>query len=434
VNPTTNKSGVYYWLSDDLINWSDPQLIVEPDSTGACESPMHYTTLLDPTDPAAAADPTLPDTLANPNDLNFDHPGRRPQIWFHQRHLTGSGCTEPNQNDVDLAYMPIQFEQKQATLESGGLTDADRGYSSTAANFTLQTGLDYGSDPGNNYANATQSVDAGSRWAYGRHNVNWHDGDEVWYGSAFKLPTNVASANDRVDLMTWRSTGASQGGIILNSADRFELMYQPPTGTRSTLGPQFDLPTGRWVWVEVHQKLGSSNALNEVYVDGRLVVSTTTPNHLESSNVNLMRYGIINNTSTSGGPTSVDVDRSSVMGGQLGAVIGAGNFEAPKTPLGFRQVFTTTSLIGLTWNAPQAGEPPVTGWRIYEQASDGTWGKVADNTSGGTILGVPDQPCATHVYRITAHRAFADPLNPESTNSTESIVSSPLVVRTAGCS
>jgi hypothetical protein len=424
------KTGVYYYLSDDLHNWSDKQLIVEPDQETACEGSMPYTSLFDPLDPAASANPTAQDTPASPNNVNYDHPGRRPQLWSSRANQTLSGgkCVFDTSAGTDLVRTPIKFEQKQSTFESGGINDSDRGFTTNTANVTLTSGADYDPDSSNKFVRTTTNGST-SGWAYGRNAVNWNDGDDVWYGAAYFIPEGFASASGQIDILNWRSTG-DNGGIALTWNDKYQLMRQE--ATRTLYGPEFDLPTRRWVWVEVHQRLGTTNALSEVYVDGRLVASSTDANRGSSQPITLMRYGIVNVVNP-GGATQLDVDRASVMGGQLGAHIGTADYQAPKTPLGLRKVVASNQDIWLTWNGPRPGEPAVSGYRLYEQLSNGTWDKIVD-TAGTVALDTVDPGSCGHKYRITAYRNTTDalvPPNPLGTNVSESIYSSTVTANTS---
>jgi hypothetical protein len=439
--PGFGPEGVYYMLSDDLLNWSDPQLVMKapiatPYDPANCPlDTVAYPVLLDPNDPASH----WPDAPAVPANPNFDHPGRRPDLYFTDGPRTSTSDCQPVGGGANLARIPIQFEQKQATFQSGTITDPDRGFTTAPASAgstigRTSLGSDY--DPGSPDWFARAETNGGvTSWAYGRTSVNWNDGNDVWYGGAFWIPENFASnAIAQVDILSWKSTTGT-GGVILKANDKFQLnRFSSATG-RVMFGSEFDLPTRRWVWLEVHQRLGTTNAYSEAFVDGRLVSSSVAPNRDESSPITQVRHGIIAIAST-GQPLALDVDRASVMGGQLGAAVGTGAYQAPKTPVGLRKGVATNDRIWLVWNFPDPADPPVSGYRVYEQASDGTWYLSAETGSTVVLDSVPAGSCDNR-YRVTAIHNTTEtlvPPNPTGTNVSESLYSSPISVDTTGCS
>jgi Polysaccharide lyase len=431
-----NKTGMYYSLSDDLINWSSPQLILadpvvttNPDCSA--EDTLHYPDILDPDDAASGADPTI--VGAN---TNFDHPDRTAYLY-----TTRAPCPVPfTPKGKDLVRTPIKFVLRSASLEPpSGPTDAWPGYpqndydSQSGVYFAkLNTGYSYG-EAGDSWSGlATSWPFQNIREAYGRHKVRWNTGDDVWYGSAFKIPTDFVASNDSVQIMSWHTAANVYGGIVLDAGDNRWHMVRSGTGG-GYFGQPFDLPTGRWTWVEVHQKFGTTSGggtLTEVFVDGRLVSATSDPNRTESAPITNVRYGIVWNATSvqnaSPSTQNIEVDRSSINGGQLGALDGSQAYRAPATPLGLRQTPNDSTHITLAWNV--SSDPTVAGYRLYEQQTDGTWGPL-----GGEAVDTPVTKtvasCSTHTYRVTAYRSFgANPID-----WAESIVSSPLTVKPTGC-
>jgi hypothetical protein len=435
---------VQYALSDDLLNWSDPQgILVGAEGPPGCETAPVYPTIIDPTDPASLSDPAMPDNNPNaPNNPNYDHPGKNAQLWFKGKNYvynSSSGKCEAAPVDgagVDVARIPFTFNQKQVTFESGNLTGDDRGYDTTPASangsVTLQADSNYGPDGVNRYARASVSG-TGSKWAYGRVFVNWNENDDVWYGTALRIPDIFASSASTADIIGWQS-GGGQMGVALKANDKYSLTKIGFGGARTWLGSEFDLPTRRWVWVEVHQRLSTTDPVNEVYVDGRLVSSTAAVN-TDGSAVTSIRYGLVSVGATTL-PLSIDVDRSSIMGGPNGAYADPNGVRAPSTPLSLRQVFSTSNLIGMTWN-PGWNSTSTTGSRIYERQADGTWVKKGDVPPNSAFIDtVPSASCASHFYRVTAYRSFTEgltPPNPAGTNEIESIASPVVEMKTAGC-
>ena len=446
--PGSPPAGVYYSISEDLLNWSYPQLLFAApprnDSTIPCPlDPVAYPVLLDPSDPAAAA-------TASTENWNFDHPGRRPDVYFSHEHRSG-GCQVDTEHD-DLGRIPVEFTFRQATFESGtSLVDLERGFNTTAvstlgATIGPESGDDYDQDSTNWSAHAaTTTGGAGqNRWAYGRIGgpnkpIRWKNGDDAWYGAAFKLNADFLPSAGTIQLMRWNapaSTPDFSGVAYRPASDSFELVRRDPTtGSLSSISPTFSLPTGRWFWLEVHQKLGESSAdqpVNEVFLDGALVATSANANKAPGgTSVESVSYGLVNNTSA-GSNATLYVDRASVMPGQYGAKIGsdAAAFEVPRTPAGLRSYPSNTTTIVLQWNPPNTsqGDPPVDFYRLYERLANGTWQQVVEDLpANGNVIYLGVLPCTTHVYRVTARKNFAGSAHGES------IPSAPVTVTPAGC-
>ena len=433
---------VKYSLSDDLVNWSHLQPLVDPDAsqqpTECDEAGAGYPALLDHQDPAANATGETSGVNGEPPVTpNFDHPGRRPHLYFTRFNQVPTNeppdlqCkTGGDNSDRDLARIPLQLEQRRATLLNG-LIDPEYGFDSVSGSYISAvpgTGYDGMSDK---YAQALTWIDNGTRWAYGRVDVNWGNGDDVWYGSAFWLPLDFKTVNDSVDLMRWES-GSQYGGIRLRQNDTFRLLRSAGSGS-TPLGPAegFDLPLGRWTWVEVHQTLGSSagaGTFSEVFVDGRLVMSSTEANRESANPITRVKYGFVHNSSGAG-LSSMSFDRSSVMAGQLGAL------GAPATPQGLRTT-ATGSTATISWNEVAGLTAEHGGYRVYRQTQTGVdayseWQPIGwdddpetattpQSISGVTSVTDNSLACGTgsiYRYRVTAFDVFPDP--------EESVVSAP---------
>lgn len=131
-------------------------------------------------------------------------------------------------------------------------------------------------------------------------NVGWRDGDEVWYSAAIFLPSGFKAAmQGQVDLLRWDNWASHPddtdwGGLVMYGSDRrMRLMRfnMANTGATTLVGP-FDVPEGRWVHLEVHQRLGAQDALSEVWMDGGLVGSSALPNSYGRA-VERVRVGIV---------------------------------------------------------------------------------------------------------------------------------------------
>lgn len=144
--------------------------------------------------------------------------------------------------------------------------------------------------------------DGGTQNAYQRG--IWHtdlrDGDDLWYSAAFYFPVGFkAQMQGEVDVLRWDNwvshpSDTDWGGLVIYGSDkRMRLMRFNGAGTGTTMlvGP-FDVPEGRWVRLEVHQRLGTSNALSEVFMDGALVGRSTAANTYGRT-IERLRVGIV---------------------------------------------------------------------------------------------------------------------------------------------
>jgi hypothetical protein len=83
------------------------------------------------------------------------------------------------------------------------------------------------------------------------------------------------------------------------------------------VGP-WKIPTGRWVWLEVHQRLSNTRGLSEVYMDGRLIGRSRAPNTYGRP-IDRVRYGLVA-VASDNQPSAVTLffDRASVSKSALG--------------------------------------------------------------------------------------------------------------------
>lgn len=169
-------------------------------------------------------------------------------------------------------------------------------------------------------------------YARGHFDVDWQSGDDVWYGAAYYLPTGFKAAmQNEVALMRWDNWPSYQdgsgdiGGIVIWGSDkkaRLKLGTYAGSTEKIIVGP-FDVPEGRWFWIEVHQKLGTSGALSEVYLDGALIGRSTAAN-TAGRTIERIRYGLV----AQGGSSQTKAlelffDRAHVDTSQLGPIGGA---------------------------------------------------------------------------------------------------------------
>src|SRR3954452_15210912 len=174
-----------------------------------------------------------------------------------------------------------QFDQLNASV--GSLNAVDGGYGDAHA------------------AEAKYSGGGENGYSRGIFNVDWHAGDDVWYSAAYYLPVGFKAAmQGQVALMRWDDYGAhpeaaDYSGVVIYGGDKRSrlIIDRIATGTQIELSQAFDLPEGRWFHIEVHQRLGATSGLNEVYLDGTKISSSTQPNLEPGRGVDRIRYGIV---------------------------------------------------------------------------------------------------------------------------------------------
>ena len=170
---------------------------------------------------------------------------------------------------------------------------------------------------------------------------SWSEGDDVWYSAAYYLPPGFhASMQGQVALLRWDDwpshpvDRASSGVVIWGRDKRARLVRELLPSGVSELSPSFELPEGRWFWLEVHQRLSSgAGAYNEVYLDGALIGQSSTPNTFAGRVAERMRYGIVaiaDGAQTN--PLSLNFDRATVSTQQVGPVPGLAQPPSTSTP------------------------------------------------------------------------------------------------------
>jgi hypothetical protein len=150
-------------------------------------------------------------------------------------------------------------------------------------------------------ARATYDGSGENGYTRGIWNVNWQDGDNVWFGAAYFLPTGfLSNIQGQVDLMRWDNwstnpTDTDWGGVSIYGSDhRARLLRFGAGRPNDTLVGPTDLPEGRWFTLEVHQirSATSGSALSELYVDGKLIGKSTAANTYGRAATRI-RYGIV---------------------------------------------------------------------------------------------------------------------------------------------
>jgi hypothetical protein len=152
-------------------------------------------------------------------------------------------------------------------------------------------------------ASARASYEGGGENGYTRGiwNVNWEEGENVWFGAAYYLPTGfLANVQGQVDLVRWDNwslypNDTDWGGVSIYGSDhRARLLRFGAGRPNDTLVGPFTLPEGRWFTLEVHQIRSSQSgaALSELYVDGKLLGASTAPNTYGRP-ATRVRFGIV---------------------------------------------------------------------------------------------------------------------------------------------
>jgi len=244
------------------------------------------------------------------------------------------------------------------------------------------------------------------------------------------MPNDFLTKNSTVDLIKWESSAGTYGGGIRlvgtgTSNDRLRLFRS--NGTTTYLGPPegFAPPLGRWFWLEVHQKLGKTDGsptLNEVFLDGRLVVSTTEQNResADSGNIVRVKYGIVHNSSPAGTDTSLQVDRSTLTAAPLGPV------GAPTQSTGLRSASVGQTFAGITANLAYDPFGRTLQYKLYKRF-DGRWG--LRRTSKSPAWMETGLPCNT----ASQYRVSVVGLGTGGAPDVESLPSSPVTIRTGAC-
>jgi Big-like domain-containing protein/polysaccharide lyase-like protein len=222
-----------------------------------------------------------------------------------------------------------------ASFGTGSFSEFNDGANTSNATLTLLG--DRGYDDSHS---ALAVYPGGGVNAYARviQDVAWSAGDDVWYGAAYYLPSGFKTAmQQEVALQRWDnySTYGSDGdigGIVIWNSDKLARLKicKYSSSTETLLTPGFSLPEGRWFWLEVHQRFSSSSgsALNEVYLNGTRVASSTTANFnrpIEKLRTGLVAQGGIAQTN----PLTVGFDRVSIATHQVGPVGGTTSDPAP---------------------------------------------------------------------------------------------------------
>jgi hypothetical protein len=352
--------------------------------------------------------------VTDPNsEPNFNRPGRTPFIagsWADQ----DATCTVTARY---VGYQPFLFNLRIASMENGALIDSsanatayDQATSNVWGSSWMQT-VPSSSTPAYRGSYSTQAITFGLP-AFGTfstcatcspatNTVKWDTSTDVWYGSAFSLPSGFTSQNHGLGIMRWQDPDDAgvYGGMFVDSTQNKLVLVHGNSTTRTTIGQAFDAPSD-WFYLQVHQRFGS-NPVSEVYVNGVLVTNSTGANSDTSNSTiaNRVDYGFA--TLQMSQPTTLMfLDESFIDASERRAV------GAPDTPIGFR-VTTSNPTAGqplsIAWNSVS---PVVTGnsvtYRIYKKSAstDNLWVSIGDTS--GTSYTDSDFCDPSSDYRVTA--------------------------------
>jgi hypothetical protein len=133
--------------------------------------------------------------------------------------------------------------------------------------------------------------------------VRWREGETLRYGVTVFLAVGFhAGLGGQVALLRWdnypsRRAEADFGGVVIYGSDRLARLVRgsQDIAPQVALTPPFEIPEGRWVRLDVLQRLGDdrSRAFNEVYLDGTLVSRSHKVNTYSGEEVERVRFGLV---------------------------------------------------------------------------------------------------------------------------------------------
>ena len=185
-----------------------------------------------------------------------------------------------------------------ASMETRGLGFESVDSTPGVGTVTRQTRRAY---DGTHSARAHTPPGRRNRFARGTFDVSWGAGDEVWYGAAFFLPSGFYSRlQGQVEVLRWDNWALAgrtqdQGGVAILPDGRWALVRKSAGVEEQWLvtEPVAPVETGRWHWVEVHQRLAAdASAVNELWVDGVRVAASREANWYGRP-VTALRMGIV---------------------------------------------------------------------------------------------------------------------------------------------
>ena len=217
------------------------------------------------------------------------------------------------------AVAPAAADASLVSARAGNLGAFSGGIQQVNGTLTA-TGPGYGTDAATFAATYSGAGAAGQ--ASGTFNVKWRQGQSVAYGGAFYLPPNFHTApTGQQALLTWDSLPdvggrSEQAGVVIDYSDNAGYLVANTvtngSAVQQVLAGPFSLPIGTWFALQIRQLLGSgASAYSDVYLDGRLVATSHTPN-FSGQQITDVRYGIVELTPDAAqGPVALDFDQAS---------------------------------------------------------------------------------------------------------------------------
>ena len=158
--------------------------------------------------------------------------------------------------------------------------------------------------------------------------ISWRNGTDVWYGMALYLPrgTRYCYWNpirwDNYELYGGvdddRPGEGDVGGLSVEQ-NRIYIMQSYYGGRERKLVRGGRVPRGRWVWLEVHQRLSNRDgrALSELWVDGRRQGTSRRANSA-GRRITDLRAGAVAIDSECSKPGKVGFDRVTISNSRRG--------------------------------------------------------------------------------------------------------------------
>ncbi|MEJ7657548.1 MAG: heparin lyase I family protein, partial [Thermoleophilaceae bacterium] len=220
---------------------------------------------------------------------------------------------------------PTPTASKLATMESGTFAEFDSINAGSRGTLSVDSPRAY---EGTRSGHASTPAGLFNKYARGIFNVDWDQGSDVWYGGAIYLPEDFYSRQQGdVDIIRWDNWALAQrsqdqSGVTIRRQDgRLGMLFKNLDTKEYTnlITPVEPLSAGNWHWIDVRQRFGGDGAaINELWVDGQEVGSSTTHNWLGRP-VTHHRIGLV--AEDSGRQTNaLDLwfDRAYVAGQRLG--------------------------------------------------------------------------------------------------------------------
>jgi hypothetical protein len=244
-----------------------------------------------------------------------------------------------------------------------------------------------GQGPGIQYARTLYGGTAGTTAS-----LNWGAGKDVWYGMAIYLPAGFNAAMQSYFVpMRWDNYGVSnvtRNGLAMYGDGTWRLFRERDGVERQTnlLASTFKVSEGAWHFIEVHQKLSATagSALNELYIDGTKIGSSTARNYYGQP-ASAIRYGIVATDQTNQTkPLDVWFDETFVADAYVAPLRGpTADTAAPSAPPSLTAASTTRTGVTLSWGAA-TDNVGVTRYEVWR--GDGNWSNwtLVSNVTGST--------------------------------------------------